>query len=107
VTSTQTGFSTTELVRFLLARIDDEEQAMRRLARRLRDTGRIEAELGLGRQRGEIIARRQTIGHVQQLLVLRDLPSERDVRDLATQVLQAMAQPYCTHPQYRAVWEPA
>jgi hypothetical protein len=107
MTSTQVGFSTTELVRFLLARLDDEEQSLRKLVRRARYTGRIDEGLSVSRQRSEIIAARQIIGHVQQLIVLRDLPSERVVRDVATQVLQSLAQPYTTHPQYRSAWEPA
>jgi hypothetical protein len=104
MTAMRTGFATVELVRFLLARIDDEEQALRKLVRRTHQTGNTNRDVSFGRARSEVIAKRQVLGQIQHLLVLRDLPSEKSVRDLATNVLQSMAEPYAGHVQYRSAW---
>ncbi len=98
-------FNSTELVRFLVARVDDEDDALRKLARRIRTD---HASSGDGPSvddlRKGVIAKRQVIGHVQQLLVLRDQPNEKAVRDLATQILRSMAMPYGDHLTYREEW---
>ena len=47
------------------------------------------------------------VGQAQQLLMLRDLPSERVVRESAAQMLRALATPYSSHYAYRAEWSPA
>jgi hypothetical protein len=107
VTAARTDFSTIELVRFVLARIDDEEQVLRKVVRRTHKAGDHEQDPAFIRARSEIITKRQVLGHVQHLLVLRDLPSEKVVRDLSAGVLQAMARPYADHVQYRPIWQPA
>jgi hypothetical protein len=103
VPATTITFSTTDLVRFLLARVDDEEIVLRKLARRHRGDESAQTEL-IDRQRSDIIAKRQVLGHVQQLLVLRDQPNEKTVRDTATQILRSMAMPYAEHASYRDEW---
>jgi hypothetical protein len=105
MTATRTDFSTIELVRFLLARVDDEEQTLRKLVRRTHQAGNANQDGVFARARSEVIAKRQVLGQIQQLLVLRDLPSEMVVRGLATRVLQSMAQPYAAHLQYRVIWQ--
>lgn len=100
---------TSELVRFLLDRLDDDDEALRRLSReetRGPSTGlpRPEGLRSAERLRAEIIAKRHVIGDLQQLLVLRDLPSEKTVRDAATQALRALAAPYAVHRGYRTEW---
>lgn len=95
-----------ELVRFLLDRLDEDDNEVRQLARGESRSGLV---VGVGlrsadRLRAEIIAKRHVIGDIQQLLVLRDLPSEKTVRDAATQALRALAAPYTEHRQYRAEW---
>ena len=97
-------FAPSEVVRFVLARLDDEEAVIRRSARSLRgqDDPRT-AELD--HQRADCLSRRQVTGAVQQLLVLRDLPRERPVREHATRILLSLASPYAGHKAYRAEWD--
>jgi hypothetical protein len=99
---------TSDLVRFLLDRLDDDDEALRRLSREeTRGTTVVVRPEGLRsaeRLRAEIIAKRHVIGDLQQLLVLRDLPSEKTVRDAATQALRALAAPYALHRSYRTEW---
>jgi hypothetical protein len=94
-----------EIVRFLLARLEDDETELKRLSRRgsgdpdgLRSTDRLHAELG---------AKRRLIGAIQQLIVLRDQPSERAIRHQAGQMLRYLALPYDWHSAYRSDWRPA
>jgi hypothetical protein len=103
VSTATTTFATTDLVRFLLARVDDEESALRKLARRHRGDD-AELDPSIERQRSDIVAKRQVLGHVQQLLVLRDQPNEKTVRDVSTQILRSMAMPYAEHASYREEW---
>jgi hypothetical protein len=42
---------------------------------------------------------------MQQLLVLRDQPSEKPVRDAAIHVLRWLAAPYADHPGFRPEWK--
>ncbi|MGI8678716.1 MAG: DUF6221 family protein [Jatrophihabitans sp.] len=98
-----------DLVRFLLDRIDEDEDELRHLTRdEVRGPDRAAARpLGLrsvDRLRAELIAKRHVIGDLQQLLVLRDQPSEKTVRDAAAQALRALAAPYAAHRQYRTDW---
>lgn len=96
----------TDIVRFLLDRLDEDDDQVRHLARD-ESRGGNPAHQGVRsaeRLRSEIIAKRHVIGDLQQLLVLRDLPSEKTVRDAATQALRALAAPYTEHRQYRAEW---
>lgn len=96
-------FAPTEVVRFVLARLDDEEAVIRRRARSLR--GQDDSRLAdLEHRRADCLARRQVTGAVQQLLVLRDLPREKPVREHATRILLSLASPYADHKAYRAEW---
>jgi hypothetical protein len=101
--------STTELVRFLLARVDEDEAQLRRLRRnQSRGPGPAGAADGLGsidRLRTECEAKRDVIGCAQQLLVLRDQPAEKPVRDGAVHMLYALAGPYRSHPAFRSEWD--
>ncbi len=98
-----------DLVRFLLDRVDEDEDELRQLTRdEVRGPGRDAARPGglrsVDRLRVELIAKRHVIGDLQQLLVLRDQPSEKVVRDAATRALRALAAPYADHRQYRTDW---
>jgi hypothetical protein len=102
--------STTELVRFLLARVDEDEAQLRRLRRdQSRGAGQAtDAADGLGsidRLRTECEAKRDVIGCAQQLLVLRDQPAEKPVRDAAVHLLYALATPYRSHAAFRREWD--
>ena len=57
--------------------------------------------------RSETLARRQIVGAVQQLLVLRDLPNEKAVRDVAASILRSLATPYAEHVSFREHWHAA
>jgi hypothetical protein len=99
--------STTELVRFLLARVDEDDEQLRRMRRHQTHRGAPEDEPGLRsieRLRAECDAKRGVIGCAQQLLVLRDQPAEKPVRDAAVQVLCALAAPYRSHAGFRDEW---
>jgi hypothetical protein len=89
------------IVRFLLARIADDERELRRslkspsadpssVARRLNEAG----------------AKRDVIGIAQRMFVLRDLPLERPVRDGAEEIVRRLAAVYAEHRDYRAEWRP-
>lgn len=97
-----------DLVRFLLDRIDEDDDELRRWTRaesRAPDhAGRPAGLRSAERLRAEIIAKRHVIGDLQQLLVLRDQPNEKTVRDSATQALRALAAPYAGHRAYRCEW---
>jgi hypothetical protein len=88
----------------VLARLDDEEAVIRRHARSLRGQDAQSSLDSLDHQRADCLARRQVTGAVQQLLVLRDLPTEKPVRDHATQILLSLASPYSGHKAYRDEW---
>jgi hypothetical protein len=100
VLSTAAPISTNELVRFVLARVEDDEAALKRRARAHADG---EAET-LDRLRAETVAKRRIVGTVQQLIVLRDQPCEKPVRDGAVQILRALAAPYAGHSAFRSEW---
>ncbi len=110
--TTQSPTIALDLVRFLLDRLDDDEEQLRRLcraqARPTAGNGRPEGPpdqlRSPDRLRAEIVAKRHVIGDLQQLLVLRDLPAEKNVRDGATQALRALAAPYAEHRLYRSEW---
>jgi len=88
------------LVSFLLARISDEE---RELKRRTKSPDiDADAERGLA----DCTAKREIIGISQRMIVLRDLPNERSVREGAEEVLRRMASVYADHVGYRAEWRP-
>jgi hypothetical protein len=89
------------LVRFLLARINDDEQELHR---------RVKAGVGgypsNERVLAECSAKRDVIGIMQRILILRDLPMERPVRDGAREVLRRLAAVYEDHDSYRSEWRP-
>ena len=94
-----------ELVRFLLARVDDDEAELKKIARQQSRGGApIEGPRSLERLRAECASKRQIIGALQQLFVLRDQPFEKPIRDAAAQMLQALAMPYADHRGYRTYW---
>lgn len=81
---------------------------MRRRVRGLRGRDDVESDSDdIGHLRSETLARRQIVGAVQQLLVLRDLPNEKAVRDVAASILRSLATPYAQHPSFREHWHAA
>jgi anti-sigma factor ChrR (cupin superfamily) len=96
------------LIRFLLARVDDDVAELKRLARQQANGGEtVDGVRAIVRLQAEAASKRRMIGALQQLLVLRDQPLEKTVRDQATQMLRVLAMPYDGHPGYRAEWRPA
>lgn len=95
--------TTNELVRFLLARFDEDDEQLKRWSR---DGSMPDGSLmSMDRLRSEALARRRIVGSVQQLLVLRDQPCEKPVRDGAVQVLRSLAAPYSRHSAFRSEWK--
>lgn len=84
------------LVRFLLDRISDDERALRRSS----------ANGSAARALAECSAKRDIIGIMQRMMILRDLPLERQVRDGAEEVLRRLASVYDDHMAYRQEWRP-
>lgn len=104
---TTAGSTTTDLVRFLFARMDEDVAELKRLCKdRERGTGVDVSDRvrSLDRLRAECASKRQIISSMQQLLVLRDQPFEKPVRDAATQVLRSLAVPYADHVAFRSEW---
>ena len=111
-----------DLVRFLLARLDDDEREIKKMQKAtngsvngatngaVNGTGHAAANgtsfPSLNRLSVDSAAKREIVGVLQRLLVLRDLPSERPVRDGAVEVLRRLAMPYEDHAGYRAEWRP-
>lgn len=95
-----------DLVRFLLARVDDDDSELKRLARQGDGTA-AHGVRALPRLQADAAAKRRLIGALQQLLVLRDQPFEKPIRDQATQMLRMLALPYETHTAYRREWRPS
>jgi hypothetical protein len=113
-----------DLVRFLLARLDDDEREIKKMQKAT--NGSVNGATngaangngaGNGSAKGapfpslsrlsvDSAAKREIVGVLQRLLVLRDLPSERPVRDGAVEVLRRLAMPYEDHAGYRAEWRP-
>lgn len=92
-----------DLVRFILARLDDDDRAIKKLQKAGVNGSSFPS---VDRLSVESAARREIVGVLQRLLVLRDLPSERPVREGATEVLRRMALPYDAHAGYREEWRP-
>lgn len=93
-----------DLIRFVLARVGEDEAAIKRLARAeagLVDDGGLRS---LSRLRAEAAAKRRLLGSLQQLLVLRDQPAEKMVREHAAQMLRALALSYEGHAAFRGEW---
>lgn len=99
------GTATQDLVRFLLARLDDDEVELKRLARDRTD--KVDGMRSIKRLRAELLAKRRLIGTLQQLIVLRDQPFERAIRHQAGEMLRFLALPYDRHAAYRPEWRPA
>jgi hypothetical protein len=95
-----------ELVRFLLARVDEDDAELKRLARQ-RTEPFPAGVLSLARLQSDVAAKRRLIGALQQLLVLRDQPFEKAIRDQALQMLRVLATPYGGHAAYRPEWRPS
>jgi hypothetical protein len=102
---TAPSVSTTDLVRFLLSRIDDDAAEIKRY-NRAAASGKAVAPgwCSPERMRAECEARRQVIGTLQQQLVLRDQPFEKAIRHQAIYMLRALAIPYAEHAAYRKEW---
>ena len=92
-----------ELVRFLLARLDDDEREIKKLQKRAAGNGAANGSSfpSVGRLSADSAAKREIVGVLQRLLVLRDLPSERPVREGAAEALRRLAAPYEDHAGYR------
>jgi hypothetical protein len=97
--------TTTDLVRFLLARIEDDAAEIKRYNRAVAG-GKATAPgwCSPERMRSECEAKRQVIGTLQQQLVLRDQPFEKAIRHQAIYMLRALAIPYAEHIGYRKEW---
>lgn len=96
--------TTNDLVRFLLARFDEDDARLKRMSRSS-DTALAGDGITLQRLRSEALARRRILGTMQQLLVLRDQRFEKPVRDCAMQVLRSLAAPYAGHAGFRPEWK--
>jgi uncharacterized protein DUF6221 len=97
--------STTDLVRFLLARIDDDASEGKRQAKAAGNGSPSTTRFcSPERIRAECEAKRQVIGTLQQQLVLRDQPFEKAIRHQAVYMLRALATPYSEHAAYRKEW---
>jgi len=101
MSTTVAGLTTTDLVRFLFARMDEDVAELKRLAKRDEHFDGIRS---LDRLRAECMSKRQIITSMQQLIVLRDQPFEKPVRDAAAQVLRSLAAPYSSHRSFRSEW---
>ena len=104
---TATILDSGELVRFLLARLDDDRSelgALRRTAGPVADGPHRDGVQSVDRRRVELVAKRRMIASLQQLITLRDLPAEKFVRDEAMTILRALALPYAEHRSYRSHW---
>jgi hypothetical protein len=97
-----TTMNSTDLVRFLLARLDEDEAGLK-AQRRSAGDGAGPGD-GIDRLRTEASAKRQIIGTAQHLLLLRDQPCEKAVRDGASLILRFLAAPYADHPSFRSEW---
>jgi Family of unknown function (DUF6221) len=97
--------TTNELVRFLLARFDEDDAKLKQMSRAPADDLEAGGLTSIGRLRAEARSRRRIVGSIQQLLVLRDQPCEKPVRDGAVQVLRSLAAPYADHSAFRPEWK--
>lgn len=92
-----------DLVRFILARLDDDDREIKKL---LKAGANGSSFPPVDRLSADSAAKREIIGVMQRLIALRDLPSERPVREGAAEVLRRMALPYEKHAGYRPEWRP-
>jgi hypothetical protein len=103
VPTTTLAPTTNDLVRFLLARFDEDDDVLKKHARN--GSSASDPILTVDRLRAEALARRRIVGSMQQLLVLRDQPCEKPVREAAAQALRSLAAPYATHAGFRTEWK--
>jgi hypothetical protein len=96
-----------DLVRFLLARVDDDGSEIKRLAKREHGEEGGSGVRSIERMQADTAVKRRLIGGLQQLLVLRDQPFEKAIRDQATEMLRVLATPYDKHTGYRREWRPS
>lgn len=94
---------TTALVRFVLARLDEDNSTLRKRSRVTVPADDRTAD-SADRLAAECTAKRCSVAAIQRLLVLRDLPNEQVVRHEAAILLRALALPYAEHPTYRREW---
>jgi hypothetical protein len=87
----------TALVRFVIARLDDDDESLRR------HTDRLPPKVA-ERFRADVLAKRQILGTAQRLLILHDLPQQHDVRTQAIEILRSLATSYADHPAFRDEW---
>lgn len=101
-------FASSDLIRFLLTRIDEDDAELRALRRRLtRSTVPVEDLPGVRsveRLRAECAARRAVVGRLQKLLMRADLGHQPLVHDSMVYMLQVMAEPYHEHYAFRPEW---
>lgn len=94
-----------DIVRFLLDRIEDQERLIKRANGAKDDAGSPpDQDARTAQLHAEVHSKRRIIGTAQQLLVLRDLPNEKVVREAAAQIIKELALPYAGHPAYREEW---
>src|SRR5262249_46994672 len=100
-----------DVVRFLVNHIDADETELKKLSRRRRGTAQTvepgadaRGVCSIGRQLREIESKRRVLGGLQRLLVLRDQPMEKTVRDQALAMLLALAAPYRDCADFRDEW---
>lgn len=87
----------TALVRFVIARLDDDDAALRRHTERL-------SPAMAERLRADVLAKRQILGAAQRLLILHDMPQQHDVRSQAIEILRSLATSYADHRAFREEW---
>jgi hypothetical protein len=96
------------LVRFLLVQIDSDAAELKRMARRNNGVSAISGlssgVCSVSRQVAEVEVKRRLVGCLQRLLILRDQPMEKAVRDQAAVMLRALAAPYSDRKGYRPEW---
>lgn len=97
--------SVREVVRFLLARLEDDLALAKRLSRLPEGTrASLPGYASPDRIRADVEAKRNVIGALQQQILLRDQPDEQDVRGQAVRMLLQLTGPYTGHRTYRAQW---
>ena len=97
--ATARGNDTTTLVRFVLARADEDDALLRRAVRQ----GAL-AESEVAERSRQYESRRRIAACAQQLIAFRDLPNEHAVRAEARQILKALAYVHRDHRQFQSDW---
>ncbi|MBV9593376.1 MAG: hypothetical protein JO147_06240 [Actinobacteria bacterium] len=97
------GSTRSDLVRFLLDRFDEDDAALRQISRKSLDAVGTDK---MSRLRAEAAARRQLVGAMQRVVVLRDRDADVGARDVAVQALCLLAVAYHDHGDFRSHWRP-